>query len=91
MKYVKRYLKSKNLSSATKRKIFEYPDLDNDERTVLIETYVKGEKVEHTCGLISVGKTKYYDILKSALLKIRYKIKEMDKIFELNESYLLKE
>lgn len=86
MKYVKDYIKS--LTPVVQRKLFDIDDLLEDEHMVLVETYVKKEKVEHTCNEMAIGKTKYYEILKGALIKVRYKIRELDKIFVMNEQYI---
>lgn len=87
LKYIKRYIKS--LSPAARRELFDFEDLTKEEHMVLVETYLKKELIEHTCNKMAIGKTKYYEILRAALIKIRYKICELDKLFALSEKYSL--
>lgn len=87
MKYVKRYIKS--LKPSVRRELFNIEELTAEEHMVLVETYIKKELVSHTCNKMFIGKTKYYEILKTALIKVRYKICELDKLFALNEKYSL--
>ena len=74
----KQYLK--NLDKKQILKLIEETKLDYLEKWVLIYSFIEKRMIENICMRLSIGKTKYFYVLKEALIKIEYKIQEYDKI-----------
>ena len=75
----------KRLDKPTLRKLFKICDLSETEYWLVIYAFVEGRMRDNTCAKLSIGRTKYHSMLNEALIKIEYKIKELDKIRTFNE------
>lgn len=78
MQSTKRYLK--NLDKKQLRKLFELCELSQLEKWIVIYAFIEQRLVENICMRLSIGTTKYHTTLNEALIKLEYKIKELDKI-----------
>lgn len=74
----KKYLK--NLDKKQIIKLINETELDYFEKWILTYTFVEKRLIENICMRLNIGRTKYFYVLKEALIKIEYKIKEFDKI-----------
>jgi hypothetical protein len=74
----KQYLKK--LDKPTLRKLFKLAELSEDEYWLVIYAFVEERMRENTCMKLNIGKTKYNTMLTTALIKIEYTIKQLDKI-----------
>ncbi len=74
----RQYLKS--LDKVTLRKLLKICDLSETEYWLLIYAFVEERMRENTCAKLSIGKSKYHTMINEALIKVDYKIKELDKI-----------
>ena len=74
----KKYLK--NLDKKQISKLINATELDYFEKWILTYTFVEKRLIENICMRLNIGRTKYFYVLKEALIKIEYKIKEFDKI-----------
>lgn len=70
----------KRLDKPTLRKLFKIANLSKTEYWLLIYTFVEERMRENTCAKLAIGKTKYHSMLNEALIKVEYKIQELDKL-----------
>lgn len=75
---IRQYLR--NLDKPTLRKLFKLCNLSEIEYWLLIYAFVEERMRENTCAKLSIGKSKYHTMINEALIKVDYKIKELDKI-----------
>ncbi len=78
MQTTRQYLKK--LDKPTLRKLLKICDLSETEYWLLIYAFVEERMRENTCAKLSIGKSKYHTMINEALIKVDYKIKELDKI-----------
>lgn len=78
MTTTRQYLRS--LDKATLRKLFKICNLPEIEYWLLIYAFVEERLVENTCAKLAIGKTKYHSMLNEALIKVEFKIQELDKL-----------
>lgn len=74
----RQYLKT--LDKPTLRKFFKICELSELEYWLLIYAFVEERMVLNTCAKLSIGKTKYHSMLNEVLIKVEYKIKDLDKL-----------
>jgi hypothetical protein len=74
----KQYLKK--LDKPTLRKLFKLAELSEDEYWLVIYAFVEERMRENTCMKLNIRTTKYATLLNQALIKVDFKIKELDKI-----------
>lgn len=74
----KQYLK--NLDKKQILRLIDETKLDSFERWILIYSFIEKRMIENICMRMNIGRTKYFYVLKEALIKIEYKIQEYDKI-----------
>jgi hypothetical protein len=75
---VRQYLRT--LDKETLYKLFEISDLTEDEYWLLRYAFIEKRMRENTCMKLNIGSTKYATMLNIALIKVEYKIKELDKL-----------
>ena len=75
---VRQYLRS--LDKSTLDKLFTISELDEDEYWLCRYAFIEKRMRENTCAKLNIGTTKYHSLLNSALIKINYTIKNLDKI-----------
>lgn len=75
---VRQYLRS--LDKETLNKLFKISDLAEDEYWLLHYAFVEKRMRENTCMKLNIRTTKYATLLNQALIKVEYKIRELDKI-----------
>ena len=78
---VRQYLRS--LDKAVLRELFDTTDLTDDERKLLTYAFIRKERVDYTCDALFISKSKYHNWLNRLLVKLEYKIKELDKLHTL--------
>lgn len=70
----------RNLDKETLKKLFKISELPEDEYWLLYYAFVEKRMRENTCMKLNIRTTKYATMLNEALIKVEYKIKELDKI-----------
>jgi hypothetical protein len=70
----------RQLDKNTLKKLFKLADLEEDEYWLLYYAYVEKRMRENTCMKLNIRTTKYATLLNQALIKVDFKIKELDKI-----------
>ena len=70
----------RQLDKETLRKLFELSDLTDTEYWLLTYAFIQKRMRENTCLKLNIGTTKYSTMLNEALIKVEYKIKELDKL-----------
>ena len=70
----------RQLDKETLRKLFELSDLTDTEYWLLTYAFIQKRMRENTCYKLNIGTTKYSTMLNEALIKVEYKIKELDKL-----------
>lgn len=74
----KQYLKK--LDKKQILKLIEETSLDYYEKWALIYSFVDKRMVENICMRLNISRSKYFYILKNALIKIEFTIQKYDKI-----------
>lgn len=81
MQSTRQYLKK--LENHQKRKLFDLCNLTDEERKILIGSFVRREFAEKTAGELAISRRQYHFLLNVALAKVECKILELDKIHNL--------
>ena len=74
----KQYLK--NLDKKQILRLIEETKLDYYEKWVLTYSFIEKRMIDNICMRLNIGKTKYFYVLKEALIKIEYTIQDFDKV-----------
>lgn len=74
----KQYLKI--LTKKQILKLVEETNLDYLEKWILIYSFVDKRMVENICMRLNISKSKYFYVLKNALIKVEFTIQKYDKI-----------
>lgn len=75
---IRQYLRT--LDKDTLDKLFKISELAEDEYWLLHYAFIEKRMRENTCMKLNIRTTKYATLLNQALIKVEYKIKELDKI-----------
>ena len=75
---IRQYLRT--LDKQTLYKLFEISDITEDEYWLLRYAFIEKRMRENICMKLNISSTKYANMLNIALIKIEYKIKELDKL-----------
>lgn len=75
---LRQYLRT--LKEDTLLKLLKETNLTDFEKDLLHHCFINKYMVEKTCRLLHISKTKYHYSLNEALLKIKYKICDLDKL-----------
>lgn len=75
---IRQYLRT--LDKETLNKLFKICDLEEDEYWLLRYAFVEKRMRQNICMKLNIGSTKYATMLNIALIKVEFKIRELDKL-----------
>lgn len=75
---IKQYLK--NLDNDTLKKLFKISELEDIEYWVLTYGLIQKRMVENTCMKLNISRAYYFILQNKALIKVYFKLKELQKI-----------
>ena len=70
----------RQLDKKTLEKLFKIANLSDMEYWLVTYAFIQKRMVENTCAKLSIQKTKYHTLLNEALIKVEYKLRDLDKI-----------
>ena len=75
---IRQYLR--NLDKNVLEKLFKICDLEEDEYWLLYYAFIEKGMRDNTCMKLNIRTTKYSTLLNQALIKVEFKIRELDKL-----------